>query len=455
MKKASFGRLLFFVSLFLTTTNLSFASDLDCFDVNGMSIFGYDNYEDEYVYIGSIANEFNSDSIGNEFGSYGNEFNSDSIFNEYGDYGSEYSSESAFNEYASTPPILINSDDEFVGYLSLNEYKTPSINPWAALACSKDSFKSPISGHEDIKFTDIPSSSGLSDAEYLYLQYLLQQSATNTCLDTVNGFLGDDNKCYCNSGYHWDDSTNLCAQDKIVYKCGLHSSINKNNECICNSGYIWKNNDSNNFDCIKQEATPVVTSPSPGAVFTPTSNSDVFQFTDIAKLDPNRSAIIYLYDKGIISGYADGTFKPDNSINRAELLKILIEAQDKTPSVSEYKDCFKDVKQEWFAPYVCYAKNEGWVDGYSDGTFAPAKTINKVEALKMLLNSRGMSPGKNDVTNVFSDVDENSWYSMYVGKAYNLGIISERGNTYVPNDNMTRGNMSNYIYRLLTLSTGL
>src|SRR3989338_5964379 len=121
--------LVFALALVVLPT-ISLASTLSCSQVDGMAIFGYD--WNERIHIGAIGNEFNSLSIANDFGA-GNEFKSTSIFNEFGRYGGEFGSNSAFNDFASNPPIIINDDYKFVGYLTTG-YKTPSINTYEAIA---------------------------------------------------------------------------------------------------------------------------------------------------------------------------------------------------------------------------------------------------------------------------------------------------------------------------------
>ncbi len=79
-------------------------------------------------------NEFNSDSILNEFGRYGGEFSRTSIFNEFGRYGGEFSSLSPFNEFTSTPPTIISSQGEFLGYLTKNQFKAPAVDPQVVIA---------------------------------------------------------------------------------------------------------------------------------------------------------------------------------------------------------------------------------------------------------------------------------------------------------------------------------
>lgn len=89
--------------------------------------------------------------------------------------------------------------------------------------------------------------------------------------------------------------------------------------------------------------------------------------------------------EGYTSADSDiAAYKPDNAINRAEFLKILYEGND-LATHETYDDCFPDVPADaWFNTYVCQAKEEGVVSGYPDGSFKPEQTINKVEAAKII-----------------------------------------------------------------------
>lgn len=240
--------LLLGICLFFIPKTYVEASTLDCWDVDGVSIFGYDTSDDVYIFIGAISNEFGSDSIANEFGA-GNEFSSDSIFNEFGDFGSEFSSESAFNEFASKPPILIDDDNEFVGYLTLNEYKTPNINPYHALNCAKDSFTSSNSDHEDYVFPYIPkkkSSPGYSQSD-------IEELLKKTC--PVNSTY-TNGSCSCNSGYLVNSSGDACIT--ITESCQNSYGVNVyglGTSCYCKDGFEWNNSKT---ACIKKELPPVL-----------------------------------------------------------------------------------------------------------------------------------------------------------------------------------------------------
>lgn len=85
----------------------------------------------DMVFLGEVtSNEYNSDSIFNEYGSHGSKYNSESIWNEYGSYGSKYSSYSAFNSYASNPPIIMDGNFNIVGRLTQNKYAIDAIDPY-------------------------------------------------------------------------------------------------------------------------------------------------------------------------------------------------------------------------------------------------------------------------------------------------------------------------------------
>lgn len=113
-------------------------------------------------------------------------------------------------------------------------------------------------------------------------------------------------------------------------------------------------------------------------------------FSDVSGADPAADAISYLHGEGIVKGYDDDTFRPQQTINRAEFTKIVMGALYSEAEIAVCLDQgfglgFSDVGAgAWFAPAVCMAKRNGIVSGYSNGTFRPANTINVAEAAKIL-----------------------------------------------------------------------
>lgn len=166
-----------------------------------------------------------------------------------------------------------------------------------------------------------------------------------------------------------------------------------------------------------------------------------------------QTAIEYLYGKKVIGGYPDGTFKPDIQINRAELLKILVGgAGFVDPDATKYKDCFPDVKTQWYAKYVCFAKEKNWVQGFDDGLFKPEQPARKVEAMKMLLKSEGFPIVEKATGNsIYGDVDFSQWFGPYMFMAEAMDIVDIAGAKYGPMDFITRGEISNNMYRTMLI----
>ena len=116
-------------------------------------------------------------------------------------------------------------------------------------------------------------------------------------------------------------------------------------------------------------------------------------FSDISADKWYNNAVSTLCNMGVIGGYADGTFRPDAPISRAEFAKIAVSfTQNNGSAVYNY---FTDVKTtDWFAPYVTAAKDAGLIEGYSDGSFKPESKITRAEACAIVNRTLGRKPSK-------------------------------------------------------------
>ena len=77
---------------------------------------------------------------------------------------------------------------------------------------------------------------------------------------------------------------------------------------------------------------------------------------------------------------------------------------------------------EWFAPFICAGKELEIVSGYADGNFRPGNTLNKAEGMKILVHSLSV-PSTLSSTILPHDVKRNEWYAPYVRRAVELNII--------------------------------
>lgn len=121
-------------------------------------------------------------------------------------------------------------------------------------------------------------------------------------------------------------------------------------------------------------------------------------FSDFSE---THQAVDYLLDQKVIQGFPDGTFRPDSPINRAEFLKIVMSAAGKNTGG---QNCFPDVKEDWFAPYVCAAHKQKFISGYPDGSFHPEQEINFAEASKII----------SKIFELPITPDNQNWYKQYV-----------------------------------------
>lgn len=176
------------------------------------------------------------------------------------------------------------------------------------------------------------------------------------------------------------------------------------------------------------------------------SISNAASFSDVYENHVNSDSIEYVKNNGIVSGYPDGTYKPDKTINRAEFTKIIVGARydayvidnciaDNIDSNQAYVH-FPDVsKDAWYAKYICVARTHNIVQGYPNGFFGPSSYINFAEAAKIIVNTFGYSVSSDSV-----------WYKPFVEK---LGEKKSIPTTITDfNKKITRGEMAEMVYRL-------
>jgi hypothetical protein len=168
-------------------------------------------------------------------------------------------------------------------------------------------------------------------------------------------------------------------------------------------------------------------------------------FTDIES-SKYKYEITYTESEGYINGYEDNIFKPNNSINRYEFIKIIVESKFiqnglyTEEKINKCKKSFKDVSPiKWYSSYVCIAKKEGIINGYKDGNFKGEKTITSMEALSILFKIYDNM--------ALSKMESTPWYESYRNVYKNKSI--DDINLEVSH-NLTREEMVKLIYQFDT-----
>ncbi|MCF7847146.1 MAG: S-layer homology domain-containing protein [Candidatus Gracilibacteria bacterium] len=171
-------------------------------------------------------------------------------------------------------------------------------------------------------------------------------------------------------------------------------------------------------------------------------------YSDLEETHPAYEAIEFLKNNGIITGYADGTFRPKTTLNRAEAVKLLIEANELRLLPAEV--LFSDVPQNsWYTPYVKTALARDLVRGYADNTFRPGKTISRAEFLKIAIEAANI-PLDHPVAAPYADTPLGQWFTPYFDVAKRKELFDTGSkNIAAPARPITRAEAAEILYNLL------
>lgn len=177
-------------------------------------------------------------------------------------------------------------------------------------------------------------------------------------------------------------------------------------------------------------------------------------FPDVPSDHRHYEAIMQLASEGVINGFPDGSFKPDQKVNRAEFVKMVLTAFDyeliekKTPS-------FKDSSpSDWHYPYIETARFHEMIKGYTNRFVKPAQSIIKAEGLKIVLSSLSLRAERSNLSGLpFTDVPSSEWFAPYVQTALDAGVdlnlIGNNPNRFEPSHEMTRGEVAELIVQVM------
>lgn len=183
-------------------------------------------------------------------------------------------------------------------------------------------------------------------------------------------------------------------------------------------------------------------------------------FSDVPPEHPAYEAVEHLKAQGIIGGYADGTFKPEKNVNRAEAVKIVAAPHIAADALEELKKesvGFHDVPQDaWYKPFLLAAVNVlGFIDGPSKRpAFEGGRPVLKSEFIKMVLVANGV-----DAAQTFSEIRDplaldvqsvDEWYYPYMrtALAYSMTMADE-SDALKPGRELSRADVAILMHRFL------
>ncbi|MGN7479173.1 S-layer homology domain-containing protein [Solibacillus silvestris] len=169
-------------------------------------------------------------------------------------------------------------------------------------------------------------------------------------------------------------------------------------------------------------------------------------FKDITSANSHYEAIQLLVERGVISGYEDGTFRPNAALTRGQAAKILASVLNLDTSSTNEK--FKDVtSKSGYIGAINALADAGIINGYEDGTFKPNAPLTRGQMAKILVNAFNLSKST-ALTHQFKDVSEANGYSYDIQTLVDYAITEGTSpTTYAPTEAVKRGQMATFVVK--------
>lgn len=168
-----------------------------------------------------------------------------------------------------------------------------------------------------------------------------------------------------------------------------------------------------------------------------------FSFAFAAKFEDvegdYENAINTLVALGVVTGYEDGTFKPERVVTRAEMAKLIVEILGYGDLVAGSKSNFADTQGHWADPWIALAAGRGLVIGTGDGKFTPDRTVSYDEAITMIVRALGYTDDCNELKNM-------TWPTNFKVKAAELKLTKD---VKLAAEGADRGGVAQLLYNAL------
>jgi subtilisin family serine protease len=176
---------------------------------------------------------------------------------------------------------------------------------------------------------------------------------------------------------------------------------------------------------------------------------DLAAFSDIPSGFWAEDFIYAVACEGITTGYADGTYRPAQNVQRSQMASFIIRAlfgEDFSYSLMPH---FSDVPSDhWAFRYIQKMYDEGITTGYADGTYRPAQSVQRSQMASFIIKAKYGDSFSYSPTPHFSDVPSDHWAFRYIQKMYDEGITSGYADgTFHPSENVSRAQMAMFIGR--------
>ena len=177
-------------------------------------------------------------------------------------------------------------------------------------------------------------------------------------------------------------------------------------------------------------------------------------YTDLAADSPLWPYVCYMVDKGIVKGFPDGTFRPSESLTRAQITSVMVRVKG-LKSTAGVGSTFSDVPStHWAFGEIEAAAKAGVFKGYPDGSFYPDSPISRAEAVALLMRLFGGANSNKTVS--ISDVAVDHWAYLQVSTAVQAGLVKlSADNNFNPDEPFRRGELVRGLSVMYTIGPDL
>lgn len=168
------------------------------------------------------------------------------------------------------------------------------------------------------------------------------------------------------------------------------------------------------------------------------------EFVDVPQTHDFYSTIMNLAGRGIVNGYDDGRFGPDDKVTRAQVAVMLVNALKL--DVSGFSSNFTDVpNNHWAAMHIATASRAGILNGYGNGKFGPEDKVTRAQLSVMVANAYNLDVDLNNIVE-FTDVPSDHWAKLHINALSSNGIVGGyRDGRFGTNDSATRAQFTKFL----------
>ncbi|MGE5370671.1 MAG: S-layer homology domain-containing protein [Solirubrobacterales bacterium] len=176
-------------------------------------------------------------------------------------------------------------------------------------------------------------------------------------------------------------------------------------------------------------------------------------FSDVKADNPAAPYYSYVAARGMMNGYPDGSFRPDKSMTRAEIAAMLVHAKGLKPYTPK-KATFKDVNpKHWAFSQIEAANRAGLLKGYANGTFRPNQPVTRAETAALLLKLTSQTSPALALSASVKDVKPDSWAIKSIATVLDAGIMKTVApGSFAPDRPATRGQVARGMAAMLTMA---